>query len=258
MMTAPPPPRVHAGDSDPSLIEALHRVQQDRQERPQLPTVPGLHVRHRVRGAVAQVIADADTLSAVRQLVGAVAVAYGADREAAETARLVVSELLSNALRACGTDVPLVVEVDAASDGGITLAVHDPAGDQLPQRRGTAMDSGDTESGRGLLLLDVLAPGWTVERSPLGKQVRCHIQSASADQRCTCGQPTDNCRCTNPVPGKRTRPSQERAAAPSACDWCGQRDHDPIKPQDGESAPRTGAGMTARPLSEARPVGVPA
>ncbi|GAA1143358.1 hypothetical protein GCM10009577_79200 [Streptomyces javensis] len=251
-MTAPPPPRVHAGDSDPSIPEALHRVRQDRQERPHLPTVPGLHARHRVRGAVAQVSASPVTLSAVREMVGTVPVAYGADHETAEAAQLVVSELVSNAVRACCPDALLVVEVQTTLDGCITLAVHDPDGDHLPQRRVTAMDNDDTESGRGLLLLDVLAPGWIVERSPLGKQVRCHIRGASADQGCICGKPADDCTCKDhPWPGKRT-------AAPTACDWCGQRDHDPIKPQDDDVVPTTGAGMTAPGLGQGQSAGVSA
>ncbi|WP_445520969.1 ATP-binding protein [Streptomyces sp. NEAU-174] len=252
-MTAPPPPRVHAGDSDPSIPEALHRVRHAHQERPQLPTVPGLHVRHRVRGFVAQMTASPVTLSVVRQLVGTVPVVYGADSEAAGTAQLVVSELISNAVRACGDGSLLVVEVHATSGGGIALAVHDPAGHQLPTRCTAVMDSDVTESGRGLLLLDVLAPGWRVERSPLGKQLRCHIRGASADQGCICGKPADDCTCKDhPWPGKRT------AAPPTACDWCGQRDHDPIKPQDDDFVPTTGADMTAPGLGQGQPVGVSA
>ncbi|WP_137970505.1 ATP-binding protein [Streptomyces antimycoticus] len=202
MMTAPPPPRVHVGDSDPSVLEALHRVRHAHQERPQLPTVPGLHARHRVRGFVAQLTAGADTLSALRQLVGTVPVAYGAHRELAETAQLVVSELVSNAVRACGDGTLLLVEV-SSTDTGIAIAVHDSAGDQLPQRRETAMDNDATESGRGLLLLDVLAPGWTAVSSPLGKQVRCHIQKG-----CTCG-PADDCRCPDPTPPETAAPGVE-------------------------------------------------
>jgi len=214
-MTAPPPPRVHAEDSDPSIPEALRRVRQAHQERPQLTTVPGLHPRHRVRGFVAQMIANADTLSAVRRLVGTVPMEYGADSEAAETAELVVSELVGNAVRACGDGTVLVVEA-SATDTGIEVAVHDPRGDLLPTRRETVSD--DAECGRGLQLLDVLAPGWIIEPSPLGKQIRCHIRAAGE---------------------------------PLACDWCGQGDHDPIKPQDGESvAGRPGAGMTVPALSQ--------
>jgi hypothetical protein len=52
-----------------------------------------------------------------------------------------------------------------------------------------------------------------------------------ADQRCVCRRPADQCRCKDPYPAGRKRVVE----GPTACDWCGQRDHDPIKPQDGES-----------------------
>ncbi|MGR3935225.1 ATP-binding protein [Streptomyces sp. BRA346] len=159
-----------------SVPEALRRVRHAHQERPQLPTVPGLHPRHLVRGFVAQMIANAETVSAVRRLVGTVPVKYGADQDTAETAQLVVSELIGNVVRACGDGTVLVVEA-SATDTGIEVAVHDARGDLLPTRRETVND--DAECGRGLQLLDVLAPGWTVEPSPLGKEIRCQIEGRS-------------------------------------------------------------------------------
>jgi anti-sigma regulatory factor (Ser/Thr protein kinase) len=144
-------------------------------ERLVLPAcVPGLYVRHRDRGFVAHLTASKSTLSAVRGLTATVLAAYGTDREAAATAQLVVSELVGNAVRACGTDVPLVVEVYRTAVG-IAVGVHDPVPELLPQRTGAAMDNPEAESGRGLVLLDLFAPGWTVEHSPIGKQIRCHL-----------------------------------------------------------------------------------
>jgi hypothetical protein len=55
--------------------------------------------------------------------------------------------------------------------------VHDPAADVLPCRSTVAMDSDNAESGRGLGLLDMLAPGWDVVSSPVGKQIRCRIDA---------------------------------------------------------------------------------
>lgn len=70
IMTAPPPPRAHGGDSDPDPDEALRRVREKRSEVPQLPSVPGLCVRRHVRGVVARMTASAITLGAERELVG--------------------------------------------------------------------------------------------------------------------------------------------------------------------------------------------
>lgn len=142
------------------------------EQQPALPaSVPGLYLRHRPGGFTAHITASEHTLAAVRHLTADVLQAYGADRESAGTAQLVLSELVGNAVRACGPHVPLIVDVCRNRDG-ITVAVHDPAPDLLPHR--TA--AGDlAESGRGLVLLDLLAPGWTVDRSPVGKQIRCHL-----------------------------------------------------------------------------------
>lgn len=136
-----------------------------------LVSAPGLYLRSRPGGITAHIIASAHTTRAVRHLTAGVLQAHGADRESAGIAQLVLSELVGNAVRACGDDVPLVVEVYRNRDG-ITVAVHDPAPDLLPHR--TAADD-LAEAGRGLVLLDLLAPGWSVHCSPVGKQVRCQL-----------------------------------------------------------------------------------
>jgi anti-sigma regulatory factor (Ser/Thr protein kinase) len=86
----------------------------------------------------------------------------------------VVSELMGNAVRASTEGpVPLIVEVYATSPG-IDVIVHDAVPGQ-PTRRDVALDSTEAMSGRGLHLLDLLTERWTVEPSPLGKQIRCHL-----------------------------------------------------------------------------------
>jgi anti-sigma regulatory factor (Ser/Thr protein kinase) len=144
-------------------------------QRPLLPAnSPGLYLRYRNRGFIAHVTAGRDTLSTVRRLTRSVLLAHGADSDAADTAQLVLSELVGNAVRACGAHVPLVIEV-YASAFGVAVAVHDPVPELLPNRGATAMDSDWAETGRGLALLDLLAPGWTVECSLLGKKIQCLI-----------------------------------------------------------------------------------
>ncbi|MGK5628430.1 ATP-binding protein [Streptomyces sp. URMC 123] len=145
-------------------------------ERPQLPAPrPGLYVRHREeRGFTAHVTASETTFPAVRRLAGWVLISYGVDREVADTVELVVSELVGNAVRVCGPSVPVVVEV-YLTGGGVAVRVHDPEPEMLPRRSRRPMDSDQAVSGRGLALLDVLAPGWKVACSPVGKKICCLV-----------------------------------------------------------------------------------
>jgi anti-sigma regulatory factor (Ser/Thr protein kinase) len=142
------------------------------EQQPALPaSVVGLYLRNRPGGFTAHITASEHSLATVRHLTADVLQFHGADMESAGTAQLVLSELVGNAVRACGPHAPLVVEVYSNRDG-ITVAVHDPAPDLLPHRT----VAGDlAESGRGLVLLDLLAPGWSVDRSPVGKQIRCRL-----------------------------------------------------------------------------------
>jgi hypothetical protein len=160
------------------MLRQARANDQRRAQRPALPAcVPGLYIQHRDRGFVAHITASESAFSTVRALSVSVPVAYGAVKATADTAEWLVSELLGNALRACGDHVPLVVEVYATASG-IQVNVHDPAADLLPRRSAVAMDSDTAETGRGLGLLDMLAPGWDVVPSPVGKQIRCHIADA--------------------------------------------------------------------------------
>ncbi|MEU3495380.1 ATP-binding protein [Kitasatospora cineracea] len=147
-------------------------------QAPVLPAPrPGLYLVHRLGGITAHLTADQDTVHTVRALALTVLVAHGVDLETAESAQLVLSELIGNAIRACGEHAPLVVEVYRAEMDAV-ITVHDPLAGVGPRRTDTDPGSDEAESGRGLVLLDVLAPGWTVRSSPIGKQVRCRIPAA--------------------------------------------------------------------------------
>jgi anti-sigma regulatory factor (Ser/Thr protein kinase) len=162
------------------MDDMLRRARMEDQrcsQRPELPAcVPGLYVQHRDRGFVAHITASGVAFSTVRGLTVSVPMAYGAGQATADTAEWLVSELLGNAVRACGDHVPLVVEV-YVTGRSVQVTVHDPAADVLPLRSAVAMDSDHAESGRGLGLLDMLAPGWDVVSSPVGKQIRCRIDA---------------------------------------------------------------------------------
>jgi anti-sigma regulatory factor (Ser/Thr protein kinase) len=140
---------------------------------------PGYYLRPRPQGFAAHICASPQNLGAVRALTGTELAAYGIEADAAHSAQLVLSELVGNSVRACGEHVPLVVEVYVTSYG-IAVNVHDPDPGALPRRRATPLDCAEAEGGRGLGLVDLLAPGWNVRRSAIGKQVRCRV---SAEKR---------------------------------------------------------------------------
>ncbi|MGW7463842.1 ATP-binding protein [Streptomyces xantholiticus] len=134
---------------------------------------PGFFVRRRAEGFVAHLTASPEALRSVRSLTGTVLDALGAGSDAAYTAQQVLSELVGNAVAAAGPHSPLVVEVFRTMSG-VAVRVHDPL-PGLPTRRNVQLDSDEAESGRGLALLDLYAPGWSIRKSPIGKQIACHI-----------------------------------------------------------------------------------
>ncbi|MDV7222350.1 ATP-binding protein [Streptomyces prunicolor] len=135
---------------------------------------PGYYLRPRPQGFAAHINASPQNLGAVRALARDELLGHGIAGDAVDSAQLVLSELIGNSVRACGPHVPLVVEVYVTSYG-IAVNVHDPDPGVLPTRRATALDSAEAESGRGLGLVGLLAPGWQVRRSAIGKQVRCRV-----------------------------------------------------------------------------------
>ncbi|RCG31879.1 ATP-binding protein [Sphaerisporangium album] len=120
-----------------------------------------------------------ENLRAVREVTLSTLTAAGIDSETAEAARLVASELVGNAVRACGHWAPVVVEIESGRRG-VWVRVHDPDPDRVPVRATIAPDDDQAESGRGLWLLDALAPGWDVALTPIGKQVRCLLPAPEA------------------------------------------------------------------------------
>ncbi|WP_371792899.1 ATP-binding protein [Streptomyces sp. NBC_01471] len=140
---------------------------------------PGFYLMTTDHGFAVHISASADHLHLVRELAGKTLAEAGVDSATAENVQLVASELVGNAARACGDLVPLVVEVETdAVEGGVWVRVHDPDLVQMPERSGVAMDDPTAVSGRGLSLIDFLAPGWDVALTPIGKQVRARLPYA--------------------------------------------------------------------------------
>lgn len=154
----------------------------DAQVRTGLPDPPelaacGFYLALRPGGFVLHMSASAEHISQMRQRVFGEVRGAGAGEEAADAARLVASELVGNAVRLCGPFAPLVVQVTGLPDE-VWVHVHDPEPALVPHRRQAPPDNEEFESGRGLWIVDLLAPGWTVEPTPVGKQIRCRVPFA--------------------------------------------------------------------------------
>ncbi|MFD5658703.1 ATP-binding protein [Streptomyces hirsutus] len=134
-------------------------------------------------GFVLHLSATPDHLHATRALIGKTLADAGVGEGHSHAVQLVMSELFGNAVRACGDFVPLVAEVaveppqgsGGGAERGVRLRLHDPYRMALPVLSGVRLDDPEAESGRGLPLIDLLAPGWRVAGTPVGKQVRCRI-----------------------------------------------------------------------------------
>jgi anti-sigma regulatory factor (Ser/Thr protein kinase) len=119
--------------------------------------------------------------SCARGLLRAVAHEWGLS-ELADTAELVTSELVTNAVQASSrlkirTDRPIVpvVQLWVVSDR-ISIVIHVWDGsEEMPVRQDAALDR---ESGRGLILVENLAKDWGTYRKATGKVVWALISPA--------------------------------------------------------------------------------
>ncbi|MFF0292526.1 ATP-binding protein [Kitasatospora sp. NPDC004614] len=134
----------------------------------------GFYLSPRPDGFVLHMNASAEHLVEMRARVFKTVTSAGAAEEVAEAARLVASELVGNAVRLCGPHAPVIVRLaDAGHE--FVVQVHDPEPAVLPARSAEPPDNSRTGTGRGLWILDALAPGWTVTPTPLGKQITCTL-----------------------------------------------------------------------------------
>ncbi len=130
----------------------------------------GFYLAIRPGGFALYMSASQEHMRRMRACVYSAVVSSGASEQVAEAARLVASELVGNAVRLCGPWAPVVVQVISTSEQA-RVQVHDPDSSARPRRNTDPPDNGCLESGRGLWILDSLAPGWTVENTAIGKQV---------------------------------------------------------------------------------------
>lgn len=134
----------------------------------------GFYLSVRSTGFAVHMSASQKHLRFVRDMADKTLTAAGVATGVTEDVQLVASELIGNSVRHCGDFVPLVVEIDTGP-AGVSVKVHDPDGDRLPRRAGMPQADAAAESGRGLPLVDILAPGWLAAQTPTGKQISCHL-----------------------------------------------------------------------------------
>lgn len=134
----------------------------------------GFYVSNRPCGFTAHLNASRRNLSRLRQLTDIRLSEVGITPDLVENAKLLVSELIGNAVQACGEFAPLVAEV-YIDPFGVWISVHDPDRANLPSRPGHVADDASAEHGRDLFLLDAFAPGWRVILTPVGKLIRCRL-----------------------------------------------------------------------------------
>ena len=103
-----------------------------------------------------------------RHLAGALARRTGV---AAADAELLVTELVTNAVRHGGPGVDLWLR--RLPSGGLRLEIVDGRGGAAPR---VQRPSDDAEGGRGLVIVQALASRWGAERLAAGKQVWCELE----------------------------------------------------------------------------------
>ncbi|MFE4019790.1 ATP-binding protein [Streptomyces sp. NPDC059101] len=110
---------------------------------------------------------------------------WGLAEELGESAALLVSELVTNAVRAQAADGGAWVGVRFARERGgrrLRLEVRDRSGGRpvIKEKQMEATEEEAAECGRGLVLVDALASGWGVEPDGIGKVVWAELAVSAA------------------------------------------------------------------------------
>ncbi|RKE03002.1 ATP-binding protein [Streptomyces sp. TLI_171] len=139
---------------------------------------PGWYLVPLARGFRLHLCVTGDVLGDVRRQVHALLHGH-AQPDTVYAAQLLMTELLTNALEACGPHAP-VVAVVRVGEASISLAVHDPDVSHS-LLAATPMPGPWAVSGRGLPLVEALGAGPVdVKVTALGKQVCCRLPNPAA------------------------------------------------------------------------------
>ncbi|MDX3066757.1 MULTISPECIES: ATP-binding protein [Streptomyces] len=146
---------VHENAADPDQLAEIYLGEQD-----------GMLVGHLIPSQV--------TLSELRKRVGEFLKSAGIDSDVAAIAVLAVSELVGNAIRACGEGVPVIADAHVGKEG-VVVGITDPEPSRLPSPSAVPLDNAEADCGRGLAMLEVFGGDITVELTPFSKRVLCTI-----------------------------------------------------------------------------------
>lgn len=154
----------------------------------------------------------------VRRLSAEVLREWGLDG-LSDTVTLLVSELVTNAVRASADGGPSRTAAEPGSEVVLTLSLSKASvvievWDSRPEPAALLQPDAATESGRGLLIVDALASRWGQRAADGGKVVWCEVARApgagpAADRQA--GQVTG--RATVPAPGWPAGQAARRAGA---------------------------------------------
>ena len=121
----------------------------------------------------------AGTPQAPREARALVSHALGDDHPQVHDARLVISELVSNAITHSqsgqpGGTVAVALEI-APHSGDVHIQVRDAGG---PNTRAPTAHGPDREHGRGLAIVTALAADWGTETGPAGRATWCRLSTS--------------------------------------------------------------------------------
>ncbi|MFS4108962.1 ATP-binding protein [Streptomyces sp. PD-S100-1] len=118
------------------------------------------------------VASETATVAVARQMVREACAEWGLDQDATETGTLLISEIVTNAVRH-GHSHSVRVIVEQPRPGRLRVAVVDKSR-RMPELRIVGPDS---TGGRGLLLVDALSARWGTDLLPWGKRVWAEIET---------------------------------------------------------------------------------
>lgn len=156
-----------------AAVRSWEMEEPDAGEQGDQTEITGRQLRHAVRRA------DLPAVAEVRRLLREHLRMWGVPA-LVDTAELLTTELVTNALQHTGDGAVVVVGLDpGASAMRLRVEVHDTV-TRRPRLRDGAAEDDQSTSGRGLLLVEVLADAWGVHAMGTGKVVWFELDVATA------------------------------------------------------------------------------
>ncbi|QKW31101.1 ATP-binding protein [Streptomyces seoulensis] len=118
------------------------------------------------------------SVSRARALVSNVLTAWGMDDDVTDCARIIVTELLANAVEHTETPVSKVI-IERPSNGAVRIGVSDRS-HSVPHLTTAALSA---ESGRGLSLVAGTSSRWGYDTHPWGKVTWAVIEASAGQEQ---------------------------------------------------------------------------